>query len=213
MEGTSVVIVLLFVFAIFSSLPQGSPSHTYQRGPVVKSTAPRSDLFGNSLNVADLPPAECVVVPSQNIEERIRRFIVSYARATHRKYAQEIATAIMKYSRHYDVNPRLVAAVIARESRFNPRAVSSHGAQGLGQLLPSTARSMGVRNYYDIDQNVMGTTKYLKYLLDTWRGQKMRVPLSLASYLAGPNAVKKSTGLTASTQSYVNGILRVYKQI
>ena len=213
MDGTSLAIILLVVFAIFSSVPQAPPSSNYQPGPIIESSAPRSDLFGSTLNVADLPPAKCVVVPSQNIEERIRKFIYSYARSSNRKYAAEIAAAIMKHSRNYDVNPRLVAALIARESRYNPRAVSSAGARGLGQLLPSTARSMGVRNYYDIDQNVMGTTKYIKYLLNKWQGQKMQVPLSLASYLAGPNAVRKSTGLTSSTRAYVDGILKVYKRI
>ena len=214
MEGTSVVIILLFVVAIFSSLPQGAPQHTsLDNVTPIKSDAPRSNLFGSSLSVGELPPPECLVIPSQNIEYRIKKFITSYARSAHRGFAAEIASSIMKSAERYNVNPRLVAALIARESRYNPRAVSSHGARGLGQLLPSTARSMGVANYYDIGQNVDGTAKYLNYLLQKWRGEQMQVPLALASYLAGPNAVKRSTGLTGSTRAYVNGILAVYKKI
>ncbi|MFA5875707.1 MAG: transglycosylase SLT domain-containing protein [Candidatus Margulisiibacteriota bacterium] len=208
MDGTSIAIVLLFVIAIFSSMPNQPPGQAPS-----EVVGPRSELFKVTISAADIPPANYFIPPGQNLESNICDFITAYARPANRGYAPQIAGAIMKYSQEYDVNPRLLTALIARESRFNPQAVSSHGALGLGQLLPQTASSMGAEDAFDVDQNVKATTRYLKYLLDKWQDENMQVPLALASYLAGPNAIKQTTGLSDSTHGYVADILQLYNRI
>lgn len=88
----------------------------------------------------------------------------------------------------YGIDPYLVFLVIEQESRFHPRAVSPKGARGLMQLMPGTARRLGVKNSFDIAENIKGGTQYLRELMDMFGGQ---VNLVLASYNAGEGAVLK----------------------
>lgn len=88
----------------------------------------------------------------------------------------------------YGIDPYLVFLVIEQESRFHPRAVSPKGARGLMQLMPGTARRFGVKNSFDIAENIKGGTQYLRELMDMFGGQ---VNLVLASYNAGEGAVLK----------------------
>jgi soluble lytic murein transglycosylase-like protein len=109
----------------------------------------------------------------------------------------------------WQVDPSLVKAIIANESGFNANATSKVGAQGLMQLMPSTAQSVGVRNSYDPSQNVAGGTRYLKGLLDRFNGD---VRLAVAAYNAGPDAVEKYGDVPpyAETQNYVQNVLGSY---
>ena len=109
----------------------------------------------------------------------------------------------------HNVDPRLVMAVIQQESGFNQNALSKSGAQGLMQLMPSTAKALGVKNAFNPEQNIEGGVKYLKGLLDRFNGNKI---LALAAYNAGPNAVKEHNGVPPykETQNYVKNILRNY---
>jgi soluble lytic murein transglycosylase-like protein len=101
---------------------------------------------------------------------------------------QYLAQAISDASAKYHVDPNLVAAMAFRESRFDASAVSRRGAQGIMQLMPRTAAALGVQNAFDARQNVFGGTKYLKSLLDRFRGD---LDLTLAAYNAGPELVAK----------------------
>jgi soluble lytic murein transglycosylase-like protein len=116
---------------------------------------------------------------------------------------------IEEAGRRHGVDPRLVAAVARRESRFRTRAVSPVGARGLMQLMPRTARWLGVKDSFNARQNVFGGTKYLKMLLDQYNGN---LELSLAAYNAGPGAVKKHRGVPPyrETRAYVAAIRRDY---
>lgn len=115
------------------------------------------------------------------------------------------ADEVKRVARKYQVDPALVRAVIHAESAFNAKAVSNKGAQGLMQLMPGTARDLGVSNAFDANQNIEGGVKYLAELLDQFDGDAQ---LATAAYNAGPNAVKKYHGIPpyAETKVYVERV-------
>jgi len=116
---------------------------------------------------------------------------------------------IRRTARKYDLPPALVKAVIASESNFNATALSPKGAQGLMQLMPATAKSLGVRNSYAAEQNVMGGTAYLRQLIDRYGDWKH----ALAAYNAGPSAVEEYGGIPPfpETRAYVRRVLKYYR--
>lgn len=113
-------------------------------------------------------------------------------------YDAEINAAATKHG----VNPALLKGLVKQESGFNPNIGSPAGAQGLTQLMPATARSLGVRNIHDVQQNLDGGAKYLKQQLDRFGGN---VDKALAAYNAGPGAVERFGGIPPykETQNYV----------
>ncbi|MCG3152858.1 MAG: Membrane-bound lytic murein transglycosylase F [bacterium] len=128
--------------------------------------------------------------------------------------ARDIYISVAQYAREYEgiVDARLVMALVAAESSFNPSAVSRAGAQGLGQLMPYTAEGLNVADPFDINQNIRGTYAYLKREFERWAGYPDVLDRVLASYNAGPGAVKKHNGIPpyAETQAYVPKVLGFY---
>jgi soluble lytic murein transglycosylase-like protein len=121
-----------------------------------------------------------------------------------------LSSLIDDASKQHGVDPRLVAAIAARESAYDPAAVSRAGACGVMQLMPATACYLGVANIFDARQNVFGGTRYLRTLLDTFHGD---LDLTLAAYNAGPGAVQRYGGVPpyAETQAYVRRVRASYE--
>ena len=111
----------------------------------------------------------------------------------------------------HDLDPDLIRAVIRAESNFNPRAVSRKGAQGLMQLMPGTIWRLSVGDAYDPRENIGAGVRYLRELLDLFRGD---LTLALAAYNAGENAVLRYRGVPPyqETQGYVTKVLKWYRQ-
>ena len=134
-----------------------------------------------------------------------------YNSAASVKAPEHLAGAIEEAARTHGVDPRLVAAVARRESRFNPNAVSPVGACGVMQLMPATARYLGVGNIFDPRENIFAGARYLKTLLETFNGD---LDLTLAAYNAGPGAVQRYGGVPPyrETRAYVAAVRTAYEQ-
>ena len=117
-----------------------------------------------------------------------------------------IDSYLVASGRRYRVDPLLMYALVRHESGFRTQARSHKGARGLAQLMPATARSLGVKNIHDPKQNIDGGTKLMRRLLTSFKGS---VSLALAGYNAGPGAVRKygkNVPPFRETQNYVRSI-------
>ncbi len=125
--------------------------------------------------------------------------------ATNRSFLY--ADLIKKYAQQNGVDPQLVQRIIEAESGYDPASVSQKGALGLMQLMPDTAREMGVSDPFDPEQNIAGGTKYLAMMLDRFKGDLHR---ALAAYNAGPTVVQNHGGVPPfpETKRFVAKVLR-----
>ena len=113
-----------------------------------------------------------------------------------------------KASEKYDIDKNLLIAVAQTESGIKADAVSSAGAVGVMQLMPTTAKSLGVTDSYDAEQNIMGGAKYLSQLLTEFDGN---TELALSAYNGGASRVKENGSVLSYTEGYVNKVLENYK--
>ncbi|MHB1458360.1 MAG: lytic transglycosylase domain-containing protein [Armatimonadota bacterium] len=122
-----------------------------------------------------------------------------------------ITGSLLMFSDKYGVDPRFVVALFLAESHFRPEATSRAGAMGLGQLMPGTARGMGVNNAYDTAQNIEASIRLIRGHL----GKYKDLELALSAYNAGPGAVKKYGGVPPykETRNYVRKVSEYYKQL
>ncbi|MBQ3337334.1 MAG: lytic transglycosylase domain-containing protein [Selenomonadaceae bacterium] len=116
---------------------------------------------------------------------------------------------IERMAEEYGVDPQLVKAIAIAESDMNQDEISPVGAIGVMQLMPETAAGLGV-DPYDETENIAGGTRYLKQMLETFDGN---IPLAVAAYNAGPNAVKRYGGIPpySETKNYVGRVMDMYR--
>jgi soluble lytic murein transglycosylase-like protein len=131
-------------------------------------------------------------------------------RSTTRDSSNPYLQLIHESAQRFNLDADLVKAVMQIESHFNPRAISPKGCIGLMQLHPDTARRFGVTDAFDPAQNIRGGAQYLKFLTDHFKSE---LPLVLAAYNAGENAVKKHQGIPPyrETQQYVRKVTALYE--
>lgn len=139
-------------------------------------------------------------------QEKVNESFQSVFKDIYQSSTESMDSIFEEASARYGVSVDLIKSVAKAESNFNTKAVSKAGAIGVMQLMPATARNLGVTDPYDARQNIMGGTKYLKENLDRFGGD---VSLALAAYNAGPNSVQKYGGIPPykETQNYVKTVL------
>ena len=133
-------------------------------------------------------------------------------KTTFKNSKENIETLIEKYAQKNNLDPDFIKAVVKQESGFNPDATSKCGAMGLMQLMPQTAKGLGVTDAYDPEQNIEGGVKYLKSMMNRFNNDPK---LALAAYNAGPGAVQRYGDVPPyrETQNYVKNILASYEAI
>ena len=171
-----------------------------------ESSSSNTESIDNSINT--------VIEDSSSIINNVSSYIeVTNKNATQK---EQIEDAVRKASEKYGIDENLIKAVIKTESNFNPNAVSSAGAKGLMQVMPSNYKSLGISNPFDIYQNVDGGTKLLREYLDKYNGD---VEMALMAYNGGPTRMK-NRGVTSindiykmpkETQNYVKKVMSYYR--
>lgn len=216
-------VVALVAVIVFSG---ASGSHTKNYKDMPRFAADGSLLGADSKLISPVvleAPADYplqlnseVETPSPNQEQdfnAIRRYISSY-KTIGPEEADSIAHYLVDYGQRHEIDPKLAAALIARESGFNRNAISKTGAKGLGQLKDFNFPSLNISNPFDVKENIGGTTAYLKNMMRVWKDKTQKVSLAIGSYYKGHNAIKRDNGqVDSKTNAYVRDILKHYHNI
>jgi len=200
------------------TLPTTKSKPAPAKAPATPSRGDRSGLFGpiGSLGRHSAKPRNTWRLPASKVTPIYASFIKRINPRLHDEEAIQMAQGVVGFCIQYKVDPRLVMAVVTVESGFDPNSVSHSGAVGLGQLMPSTARWMGVSNSYDIVDNIYGMVRLLathmsNYSQQTSDYQRM-IELTLAAYNAGDGAVRRHGGVPPyrETQNYIRHVWAYY---
>ena len=144
------------------------------------------------------------------LDEKMGENKETIEKTTFKNSREDIENLINKYAQKNNLDPDFIKAVVKQESGFNPDAKSKCGAMGLMQLMPQTAKGLGVIDAFDPEQNIDGGTRYLKSMMNRFNNDPK---LALAAYNAGPAAVQKYGDIPPyrETQNYVKNILSSYE--
>jgi hypothetical protein len=181
------------------------PSETHLKTNSGKTGSPPTPLHLAPITVDSNPVTP--VAPDQGEPSRsVEQSPLSYIQKSERLYHP----IILQAANRYQVDPAIVKAIIMAESSYNPKAVSKKGAKGLMQLMPRTAREMGVEDIFDPEHNINGGVRYYKKLLKQLKGD---IKLALAAYNAGLKTVREHNGVPPykATRHYIKKVFEYYQ--
>lgn len=169
-------------------------------------------ILGEESTSKNVQDSDAAIEFKNILNEKLSEGKESLEKITFKNSRENIENLIEKYAQKNNLDPDFIKAVVKQESGFNPDAKSKCGAMGLMQLMPSTAKGLGVIDAFDPEQNIEGGTKYLKSMLNRFNNDPK---LALAAYNAGPGAVQKYGDIPPyrETQNYVKNILSSYEAI
>jgi len=183
------------LFAMAIALPLGSDPFFRQQ-------------LGNTLSGLLAAAPQGPSIPHEDWDKN--RVHLSFEDSTVARPMGSMSTIVVRAANKHKLDPALVKAVIHVESKFDSSGVSPKGALGVMQLMPATARRLGVKNLRDPIQNIYGGSKYLRHLLDMFDND---LRLALAAYNAGPAKVRHYNGVPPypETQNYVKKVMSAYR--
>jgi len=152
------------------------------------------------------------VISSQRLKKEVLTAKTEYhlSSIAGKKAERLLHPIVIQTAGRYQVDPALVKAIIMAESGYNARAISKRGAKGLMQLMPATARALGVEDVFNPKQNISGGVRYFKQLVNQFDGD---VELALAAYNAGSRNVRHYQGIPPfkATQYYIKKVFKYYQ--
>jgi len=197
-------LLLLFLLIPAPTVSQPCPS-LYTSKMLLCELKPAQPLFLETLKIHSTHPLPLIAHNNKKIQ---KKEVVS------QKDSPPFHKIIIMVAKEHQVDPALIQAIIMAESGNNPMAVSKRGAKGLMQLMPRTARSLGVKDPFNPEHNIQGGVKYFKKLLDRYDGN---INLALAAYNAGSRNVLQYKGVPPfpATRIYIRKVIkyrRIYKK-
>jgi hypothetical protein len=203
---TGVVFTLLTVLAVFLPVPSRGDIYRHQDddGVIYFTNVPNDSRY--RLFLKEVQKASRTTLGKISAKG-LPPLMPSYA-----PYLPEIGLHIAEAAKYYELDQKLIQAVIQVESNNNPLAVSSKGAQGLMQLMPGTAKDLQVGDPFNPRENINGGSRYLRYLLDLFNNN---LDLALAAYNAGPERVNQHRGIPPylETRNYVQKVRQRYHSL
>jgi soluble lytic murein transglycosylase-like protein len=208
MQNTNKLVIFSIVFlgVAIMGMPGTTSSQQYVTAEIL--TAPtllmKPDWRISAENMAAASPAE------KAVSSHLPSGLQTQKKAKHHRLSLSFEPIIHKAADEFKIDAALIKAVIMAESRYNPKAISKRGAKGLMQLMPATAKSLGVADSFDPEDNIYGGSLYLKTLIDKFDGD---LELALAAYNAGSRHVIRYGGVPPfkQTRRYIHKVFKYHQ--